>query len=76
MHSFISGKGWRIGYTYTAWKDHETMYQFRNSGSHKIAMKQIRNVSSKYRTAVWESDKIPEWNEALKKLGEIQFKNI
>lgn len=76
LHSFISGKGWRIGYTYTAWKDIETMHQFRNSGAHKIAMKQIRSVSSKYKTAVWEADSIPAWVEALKKLDVIPFKTL
>lgn len=76
LHSFISGEGWKVGFTFTAWRDHDSMDQFRNSGAHKIAMKQIRNVASKYKTAIWESDILPAWEEARRKLDEIPFKKL
>jgi hypothetical protein len=74
LHVSVKGKGFNIGYTLTAWKDKESMLHFRNSGPHKIAMKQIRNVSDRYKTVVWESDSIPDWNEAKRRVDEVQYK--
>ena len=69
-------KGWRIGFTLTAWDNRESMLHFRNTGPHKVAMQEIRNVSSRYKTIVWESDILPNWDEALLKLREVSYKEL
>lgn len=74
LHVWVGNKGWRIGYTLTAWKNKEAMLQYRNSGAHKIAMQQISKLSSRYKTLVWEAANIPTWKEAKSRLDEVAFK--
>lgn len=62
--------GWMKGLTITVWESEADMKQFRNNGSHKEAMKIIRDVSSGYKTIVYETDSIPTWKEARAKLQE------
>jgi hypothetical protein len=69
-----SNKGWKIGYTLTAWENKEVMLQFRNTGAHKAAMQKIGKLSHQYKTLQWESDKQAGWQEAKKRLDETAFK--
>lgn len=68
MHASARG-GWLKGMTMTAWKDEASMMVFRNSGAHKAAMKELKDVSSSYRTLWYEVDELPTWKSALQKLG-------
>lgn len=73
LHSSINAKG-MSGFTITAWRTKDNMLQFKNSGNHKIAMKQISKLSSGYKTLVYESEQTPEWNEALTLLKNTDYK--
>ncbi len=53
--------------TITAWKTQEDMLRFRNHGSHLQAMKKSRSFGQ-IASVTWESDTIPTWQEAIKKL--------
>ncbi len=74
IHTQIGNKGWRIGYTLTAWEDKEAMQAFRNNGAHKKAMTRMRKLSTQYKTMVWEADAFPVWKEAIGRLDEVEFK--
>ena len=76
LHVWVGNKGWRIGYTLTAWENKEAMLQYRNSGAHKIAMQQISKLSKQYKTLVWEAENIPTWKEAKSRLDELAFKRL
>lgn len=76
LHVWVGNKGWRIGYTLTAWKDKASMQHYRNTGPHKEAMKQIANLSKQYKTLVWEAEQLPDWKDAKAKLDEIAFKQL
>ncbi len=70
----VSNKGWKIGYTLTAWENKEAMMEFRNTGAHKKAMSRIRKLSTQYKTLVLEGDTLPSWKEARLQLDTIGFK--
>ncbi|HPG11039.1 MAG TPA: DUF3291 domain-containing protein [Chitinophagaceae bacterium] len=74
IHAYSTNSGWRIGFTLTAWENKETMMQFRNTGAHKEAMKQISRLSHQYKTLVWEADAVPNWKDAKKKLDKADLK--
>ena len=74
IYAALNNKGWRIGFTLTAWEDKEAMLQFRNTGAHKIAMLKIRKLSHQYKTLQWESEVMPGWQEAKARLAETDFK--
>lgn len=76
LHAIAGGKGWRIGYTITAWQSKEAMQQFRNNGVHKLAMKDIHYLASRYKTLVYESDSIPNWQQAKEKLSAMEYKHL
>lgn len=76
LHVWVGNKGWRIGYTLTAWKDKSSMQQYRNTGPHKEAMQQISKLSRQYKTLVWETDSIPSWKEAKERLEEVVFRVV
>jgi hypothetical protein len=76
IHAAAGNKGWRIGYTLTAWENKEAMLEFRNTGTHKKAMTRIRKLSAKYKTLVWEGDTIPTFTDAKARLDEIAFKEL
>lgn len=76
IHTVVGNKGWRIGYTITAWENMDSMMQFRNTGAHKKAMQKTALVSNQYKTLRWESDTIPGWIEAKSRLAEIPFKKL
>ena len=69
----VMNGGWRIGYTLTVWETKEAIMEFRNSGTHKKAMSKIRKLSPQYKTLRWESDNIPDWDEAKSKLAVVEF---
>jgi hypothetical protein len=74
IYAAANNKGWRIGYTLTAWENKEAMLRFRNIGAHKTAMSKIRKLSHQYKTLHWESDASPNWEEARTRLAETTFK--
>lgn len=76
LHAAVTGKGFRIGYTLTAWDNKENLQHFKNTGAHKKAMKDIGRLSSRYKTLIWEGDTIPNWQQAKQLLGEVDFKEI
>lgn len=76
INAIAGSKGWRIGYTITAWHDKDAMQHFRNTGVHKLAMKDINRLASRYKTLVYESDTIPNWQQAKEKLATLEFKNL
>lgn len=53
-------------YTLTAWENETQMRSFMLSGYHKQAMKVTQNMAKKAISTHFESDKIPNWEEALK----------
>ena len=63
-------------YTITTWESKEHMLTFRNNGAHLEAMKKINTVGKKASYTNYESDTIPGWKEALKKLKESEIKTI
>lgn len=67
LHASARG-GWLKGMTMTAWEDEASMMSFRNSGAHKVAMKELKDVSAAYRTIWYEASELPSWKEALQKL--------
>ncbi|MCB0375992.1 MAG: DUF3291 domain-containing protein [Sinomicrobium sp.] len=74
IYTSATNRGWRVGFTLTAWQTKEAMIQFRNSGAHKAAIKQTSRLSHQYKTLVWEADAVPDWEEAKKKLEKAPLK--
>lgn len=74
IHVSTGNKGWRIGYTLTAWENKEAMHEFKISGAHKKAMTKMRKLSTKYKTLVYEADTIPTFKDAKLRLNEIEYK--
>jgi len=58
--------------TLTGWDNYDAMKTFRNSGSHREAMKNIRSIG-KAKSITWETRVQPDWHEAKKKLEDVQF---
>ena len=50
--------------TLTAWKDQTAMLEFMRSGIHLEAMKAFHKIATG-KTYGYESDAIPDWNEAF-----------
>jgi hypothetical protein len=73
MYASARLKGWRIGFTLSAWENKEAMLQFRNTGAHKKAMLRIRKLSIRYKTVRWESDTLPSWQQAAENLNTAEF---
>lgn len=65
---FVKTKGFM---TLSGWKDHESMKEFRNSGPHLEAMKNIKKMGVG-KSATWETSSEPSWQEAKKILGGAQ----
>ena len=59
-------------YTLTGWQDYESMKQFRNNGTHLDAMKHIKKIGLA-KSVTWETKEQPTWDEAQKRLMDIQF---
>lgn len=75
IDSIIWTKGFN-GYTITAWDNQESMKVFRNSGVHKIAMRDIRKLSNRYRSTHFEAEQIPSKEEAYMILNKIEYHYI
>ena len=67
----ISSEAWpekgRVFCTLTLWESKEDMLKFRNSGAHLKAMKISRKLGEGI-THGWETDELPDKNEALARL--------
>lgn len=70
------GTSFTTFYTITAWESKEHMRAFRNQGAHLEAMKNINTIGKKASYTHYESDTVPTWGEALKKLKESEVKTI
>ena len=66
---FVKFQGSR---TLTGWESAEDMKAFRNSGAHLEAMKNIRRIG-KAKSVTWETQKEPDWGDAIKKLNDVPF---
>jgi len=55
--------------TLTVWKSREAMQSFRNNGAHLEAMKQSNSFGDIFSVS-WETDEIPDWKEAIKRLDD------
>lgn len=55
--------------TITAWENREIMLEFMRSGSHLKAMKAFHSIATG-RTYGYESENIPNWDEAYNLLQE------
>ncbi|TAL40524.1 MAG: DUF3291 domain-containing protein [Chitinophagaceae bacterium] len=65
--------GWLKGYTLTVWKTIDDMKNFRNTGPHKEAMRNVKRLTSRYKTFNWETESVPGWEEATEQLIKIEF---
>lgn len=58
--------------TLTGWESHEAMKNFRNSGQHFDAIKNVKHVGQT-KSITWETKSEPSWQEARQKLREVTF---
>jgi len=66
---FIELNGLR---TLTGWESHEAMKEFRNSGHHLDAMKNLKKIG-KTKSITWESESKPSWDQVKEKLSEVNY---
>lgn len=64
----VNSKGWRYHRTLTVWKDKESMMKFVRSDVHAKAMKATPKLSKNVKVVHYESDEIPTWEQAIKRL--------
>lgn len=57
-----------LHYTITAWKDEEQMRNFYQQGAHRNAMKKTSQIAREVCTFTYETDKMPDWEEAIETL--------
>lgn len=57
---------WTKHYTMTLWNSEEELKEFARSGAHLDAMKKSREIAKEIRTITIETDKLPDWKEAIK----------
>jgi hypothetical protein len=55
-----------VYFTLTVWDNKEDMFRFRNGGAHLEAMKDIKSMAKKAKSASWETDEMPGWKQADK----------
>lgn len=67
---FIKLKGFR---TLSGWSSLEAMKEFRNSGAHLEAMKDLKKIGFA-KSVTWESQTEPTWEEAKTRLKSVQFR--
>lgn len=67
---FIKLKGFR---TLSGWSSLEAMKDFRNSGAHLEAMKNLKKIGFA-KSVTWESQTEPTWKEAKIRLKSVQFR--
>lgn len=66
---FIEFNGLR---TLTGWECYEAMREFRSSGHHLDAMKNVQHIG-KSKSVTWQAESKPNWSQVKEKLNEIQF---
>lgn len=69
LHYSLKGKGMLDYYTLSVWKSKEDMLSFRNSGEHINAMQKINFFAHTFSFVNFESNNIPTWEEALRKIN-------
>jgi hypothetical protein len=57
-----------LHYTITAWKDEEQMRNFFQDGAHRNAMKKTSLIAKEVCTFTYETDQMPDWEEAIASL--------
>lgn len=60
---------WTKHYTMTLWHNEDDLKEFARSGAHLEAMKKSKKMAREIRTITIESDKLPDWKEALELLN-------
>jgi hypothetical protein len=63
---------WTKHYTMTLWNNDEELYNFAKSGAHLEAMKKSSEIAKEIRTITFETDRLPDWNQALKLLEQAK----
>jgi hypothetical protein len=56
-------------YTISLWTNAEELKKFSHSGAHLDALKATKSLAKEIRTFTYEDDKLPNWEEAKKKLA-------
>lgn len=59
---------WTTHYTMTLWNNEEELKQFAQSGAHLTAMKESRLIAKEIRTLTYETESLPDWQEAKRRL--------
>lgn len=70
---FIEMKNTGFGYlhfTLSVWESEEGLKNFARSGAHLEAMKESRNLATEIRIYTFQSEQIPDWQEAKRMLFE------
>lgn len=59
---------WTKHYTMTLWNSESELKAFAQSGAHLEAMKASKLLAKEIRTITYETDALPSWDEAKKRL--------
>jgi len=59
---------WTTHYTMSLWNSADEMRTFARSGAHLEAMKGSAKIAKEIRTLTYESNELPEWKEAKRRL--------
>lgn len=59
---------WTTHYTLSLWNNKEDMQAFARSGAHLEAMKQSAKLAKEIKTLSIETDSLPDWKTAKKRL--------
>ena len=63
---------WTKHYTMTLWNNEDELKAFATSGAHLDAMKSSKQIAKEIRTITIETDALPTWKEAIKRLEDAK----
>lgn len=63
---------WTKHYTMTLWNNEDELKAFATSGAHLDAMKKSKQIAKEIRTITIETDALPTWKEAIKRLEDAK----
>lgn len=63
---------WTKHYTMTLWNNEDELKAFAISGAHLDAMKSSKQIAKEIRTITIETDVLPTWKEAIKRLEDAK----
>lgn len=64
VHVSTQGEGGVTYWSMSVWDSKDAMLRYRNSGSHRRAMRASRALAERVDFRHWEADAIPDWAEA------------